>query len=257
MKTFLVVLLLIAFGTQSSLLFGQATEQKTEAKPEVKIETPPTDKVTTTPVDRDDSWWAKRHQAKLKAKTKMGEVDLLMIGDSITQSWEGSGKAVWKQYYSNRKALNIGFSGDRTEHVIWRLQHGAMDDITPKLAVVMIGTNNTGHRMDAAKDTAAGVKDILNEVTKRSPKTKVLLVGVLPRGEKPADKMRVRNEEINKIIKTYADEKQVWYLDVADKFLDKEGVLPKSLMPDFLHPKEKGYEIWAEAMEPMIKKLMK
>ena len=256
MKKFVVVLMWIAIGTQSSFLFGQATEQKTESKPKVKTESPVTDNITTTPVDRDAPWWPKRHAAKLKAKQKMGQVDLLMIGDSITQGWEARGKQVWKKYYSERKALNIGFSGDRTEHVIWRLQNGAMDGIMPKLAVVMIGTNNTGHRMDAAKDTAAGVKEILKEVQKRSPKTKILLVGVFPRGHKSSDEKRVRNVEINKIIKTYADEKQIWYMDFDEKFLDENGVLPKDLMPDSLHPNKKGYEIWAEAMEPMIKKLM-
>ena len=252
----MVILLLIAFGTQPSFIFGQATQSKPESKPDVKSESPASEKITTTPVAREAPWWPQRHEAKLKAKKKMGQVDLLMIGDSITQSWEGRGKGVWKKYYSARKPLNIGFSGDRTEHVIWRLQNGEMDDITPKLAVVMIGTNNTGHRMDAAEDTAAGVKEVLNEVKKRSPKTKILLVGVFPRGQKPADEKRVRNEELNKIIKTYADEKQIWYLDVADKFLDEDGVLPKELMPDFLHPNRKGYQIWAAAMEPMIKKLM-
>lgn len=202
-------------------------------------------------------WWMPRHEQKLKEKAAMDTVDLLMIGDSITHGWENGGKSVWDKYYAKRNALNIGFSGDRTEQVLWRLQHGAVDGISPKLAVVMIGTNNTGHRQDPAEETAAGVKAILDELKQRLPNTKVLLLGVFPRGASSDDPLRKLNRAINKIISEYDDGQRVHYLDVSDAFLEEDGTLPKSVMPDLLHPNAQGYQLWAKAMEPKLAELMK
>ena len=217
--------------------------------------------LSITPMVQDAKWavkwWMPRHEEKLAERKKMEQVDLLFIGDSITHSWESAGKEVFKKYYQNRNTLNIGFSGDRTEHVLWRIQDGAIDDIDPKLAVMMIGTNNTGHRMDPAEDTALGIKFILSELKQRLPKTKVLLLGIFPRDAGNDGKHRVRNTEINNLIKQYADNQRVYYLDISGKFLKEDGSLPKEIMPDLLHPNATGYQIWAEAMEPMIEKLMK
>ena len=201
-------------------------------------------------------WWMPRHKEKLTERKAMKQVDLLFVGDSITHGWEKAGKKTFDKFYADRNTLNIGFSGDRTEHVLWRFQNGAIDDIDPKLAVVMIGTNNTGHRMDPADETALGIQFILSELKERLPDTKVLLLAVFPRDADATGKHRVRNDEINERISKFADEKRVFFLDIADKFLDDEGVLPKSVMADLLHPGAEGYRIWAEAMEPMIKKLM-
>ena len=201
-------------------------------------------------------WWMPRHEAKLAQRKSMKQLDLLMVGDSITHGWENKGKPVWDQFYASRNALNIGFSGDRTEHVIWRFQNGAIDDINPKLAVLMIGTNNTGHRKENPEHTAIGIRRVIDELHLRLPNTKLLLLGVFPRGADKEDELRKINDQINEIISGYADEKKVWYLDISDQFLEDSNVLPKSLMPDLLHPNEKGYEVWANAMEPMIKKLL-
>jgi lysophospholipase L1-like esterase len=201
-------------------------------------------------------WWLPRHEQKLKDLAKMGDVDLLMIGDSITHGWENTGKQVWDQYYGDRKAFNLGFSGDRTEQVLWRLEHGAVKGISPKLAVVMIGTNNAGHRQDPAEETAAGIEAIVKDLRQRLPETKILLLGIFPRGEKPDDKLRRLNDETNETIARLADDEQVVYLDLSETFLDDEGLLPKSVMPDLLHPNEQGYQKWAAAMEPTIRKLM-
>jgi len=202
------------------------------------------------------SWWMPRHKEKLAERKKMDKVDLLFVGDSITHGWEQSGKAVFNKYYKDRNTLNIGFSGDRTEHVLWRFENGAIDDIDPKLAVVMIGTNNTGHRMDPADETTLGIETIVSDLKQRLPKTKVLLLAVFPRDETATGEHRVRNDEINERIKKLANNKDVFFLDIGDKFLDEDGNLPKKIMPDLLHPNAEGYKIWAEAMEGMIKKLM-
>jgi lysophospholipase L1-like esterase len=201
-------------------------------------------------------WWQPRHDQKLADLKKMEKVDLLMIGDSITHGWEGRGKKVWDEYYSKRNAFNIGFSGDRTEHVLWRLQHDAIKGIAPKLAVIMIGTNNTGHRQDPAEETAAGIKAIISELEKQVPETKVLLLAVFPRGAKSDDPLRQLNTGINEIIAGYADDKRVFFLDINAEFLEDDGTLPKSVMPDLLHPQEAGYATWAKAMEPTIARLM-
>lgn len=201
-------------------------------------------------------WWRPRHDQKLADLKKMEKVDLLMIGDSITHGWEGAGKKVWDEFYAHRHAFNIGFSGDRTENVLWRLQHGAVQGISPKLAVIMIGTNNTGHRQDPAEETAAGIKAIIAELQKQLPETKILLLAVFPRGAKSDDPLRKLNSDINRIIAQYEDGKTVFFLNINSEFLENDGTLPKSVMPDLLHPKEAGYATWAKAMEPKIAELL-
>lgn len=206
-------------------------------------------------------WWLPRHEQKLadaKAiKDKGGKIDLLFIGDSITQGWEKEGAAVWEKHYAKRNAFAIGFGGDRTENVLWRFQHGALENMSPKLVVMMIGTNNTGHRHENPATTAAGIKNLLNQLRQRLPDTKVLLLAVFPRDEKPDGQLRQINNGVNALIKDYADNKTVFFADINSVFLTKEGVLPKDIMPDLLHPNEKGYELWAKALEPHLQKLLK
>ena len=201
-------------------------------------------------------WWQPRHEQKLADKKQQGQVDLLMIGDSITHGWEGAGKPVWDKYYAKRKAFNIGFSGDRTEQVLWRIDHGEVDAISPRLAVIMIGTNNTGHRQDRPEHTAAGIQAIVQRLRKKLPQTKILLLAIFPRGAQPNDKLRQINDAINERISKFADDKHVFYLDINDTFLAKDGTLPKSIMPDLLHPNREGYEMWAQSMESKIAQLM-
>ena len=190
------------------------------------------------------------------ALAKKGDVDLLFIGDSITHSWENGGKAVFEKYYAPRKTLNLGYSGDRTEHVLWRLLNGELPpEVDPKVAVIMIGTNNTGHSMQPAAETAAGIRAIVGLLRDRRPEMEILLLGVFPRGALPDDKMRKRNEEINALAKTYADGEKIHYLDVSGSFLDADGGLPKTVMPDALHPNPNGYAIWAKAMEGKVAEL--
>ena len=202
----------------------------------------------------DEKWWRERDNAKTEA-AKEGAAELAFIGDSITQGWEGPGKDVWEEFYADRKPINLGFSGDRTEHVIWRLQHGNLAKIKPKVAVMMIGTNNTGHTLQPPEQVAAGVRRILEILSERSPQTKVLLLGVFPRGEQPHDKYRLNNVAINQFIRRFADDERVFYRDIGKVFLNEDGVLPREIMPDLLHLSPKGYRLWAEAIEPYLKEL--
>ena len=174
-------------------------------------------------------------------------MDLLFLGDSITDGSAGGGKAVWEKNYAPLKAANFGIGGDQTQHVLWRIQNGELDGIKPKVAVLMIGTNNLGGNTD--EEIADGIKAIVAELHKQTPETKLLLLGVFPRGIKANDSNRARIKNINSIIAKLDDGgKTVKYLDIGDKFLEADGTLPKSIMPDALHPNGKGYEIWAEAI---------
>jgi beta-glucosidase len=200
-------------------------------------------------------WWQPRHEQKLAMAAK-GDIDLIFIGDSITQGWEQEGKTVWDEYYADRKALNLGFSGDRTENVIWRLQNGEVDGLQPKLVVLKIGTNNTGHRQDPPALTAKGVKAIIHELQGRVPSAEILLLGVLPRGETSEDPLRQINDKLNPMLEKLGEKKGVHYLDIGSAFLDEEGHLSKEIMPDLLHLSPQGYAIWAEQMEATLKSLL-
>ena len=203
---------------------------------------------------KDQDWWKKRHAA-MNQKAKKNH-DLLFIGDSITQGWEGSGKGTWDKFYGNRKTLNLGISGDRTEHVIWRLDNGNLkNQKKAKVAVIMIGTNNTGHKLQDPTEVKDGIGRIISTVRARCPQAKILLLGIFPRGVNPDDPKRKNNVEINELVSKFHNGERIHYLNISDKFLTKEGVLTKEIMPDALHPKQKGYEIWAEAIEPKLKEL--
>lgn len=200
------------------------------------------------PAPREGKW--KDRFERINDRAKQGNVDLIFIGDSITQGWEGNGKDVWARYYGGRNAMNAGIGGDRTQHVLWRLEHGNIDGISPKLAVVMIGTNNA--KPDEPKDTAAGVTAIVRKLQEKLPQTKVLLLAIFPRGATPNDPLRLKNDEVNQIIKNLDDGSKVRYLDIGDKFLATDGTLSREIMPDLLHLSGKGYEIWAESIEPEV-----
>ncbi len=207
-----------------------------------------------TPVSRPEKRWQDRQNA-LNERVKQGNADLIFIGDSITQNWEGKGKEVWKKYYDKRNAVNLGISGDQTQHVLWRLENGNIKGISPKLAIVMIGTNNSNGRQKP-EDIAAAVKLIVEKLRDKLPQTKVLLLGIFPRGADDQDPRRQVNMKVNEIISQQADNNMIFYLDIGDKFLEPDHKLSKEIMPDLLHPDAKGYEIWAEAVEPAVAKLM-
>ncbi|HVG01744.1 MAG TPA: GDSL-type esterase/lipase family protein [Nitrospira sp.] len=200
-------------------------------------------------------WWNARH-ADVLLRLQQEHVNLLMIGDSITQGWNGDGQRVWAAYYGHRQAVNLGFSGDRTEQVLWRLQHGEIDGISPKVAVVMIGTNNSGARMDPPEQTAAGIHAILTVLRANLPETRVLLLGIFPRGATATDPLRQLNGAINVRLRQFAATQCVFYLDIGDLFVDAEGQLKSDLMPDLLHVSERGYRVWAEGMEDRLKVLL-
>jgi lysophospholipase L1-like esterase len=210
----------------------------------------------------------KRHESFNEISEK-GEAQLVFLGDSITHGWEGKGKASWEKHWAPLKAANFGIGGDRTEHVLWRLEHGNFDGLKPKAIVLMIGTNNTGHQGRPQKElngavyectaeqTAEGIKTILGQLRKKCPDAKILVLGIFPRGANKEDKFRQQNEATNAIVKGYADGQKIFFLDVGAKFLEPDGTLSKTIMPDLLHPNEKGYEIWTSAIKTDVTALLR
>jgi lysophospholipase L1-like esterase len=207
-------------------------------------------------VQRNDSF-----NARAKQGAQKGDIGVVFLGDSITEAWGGPGKEVWKQRYEGRKAVNFGIGGDRTQHVIWRVENGNLEGLAkpkegrpPRLVVLMIGTNNTGS--DSAEEIAAGIGAVVKAVRKKLPGTPVLLLGVFPRGEKVDDPLRSKIADINSRISLLDDGEKVVYLDIGEKFVGEGGAISKEIMPDSLHLSPKGYEIWGEAIQATMARML-
>ncbi|MGI9239731.1 MAG: GDSL-type esterase/lipase family protein, partial [Verrucomicrobiales bacterium] len=167
---------------------------------------------------------------------------------------EAGGKRIWDQYYEKRNAVNLAISGDRTEHVLWRLENGNIDGISPKLAVLMIGTNN--HSSSPPDVTARDIRLIVDKLRRKLPGTKVLVLGIFPRGANDDDTARQKNMRVNGLIANIGDgDEMVYFRDIGDAFLDGRR-MRGDLIPDGAHPNERGYAAWAEAMEPLISELL-
>jgi lysophospholipase L1-like esterase len=194
--------------------------------------------------------------AKFVERAKQGNVGVLFLGDSITRGWDKAPQ-VWAKYYEPLHAANFGIGGDRTQHVLWRIENGELDGISPKVVVLMIGTNNSN--TDPPGRIAMAVEKIVQEIRAKLPKTKVLLLGVFPRNkttDKPEQMTTIR--QINETIAKLDDGgKTVKYLDIGDKFLGPDGKVPEAIFPDGLHPNAKGYQIWADAMQGTLEEMMK
>ena len=206
----------------------------------------------TKPVPRNE--WMVQHES-FNAVAAKGDVDVVFLGDSITNGWRGAGKVMWAERFAPLKAANFGIGGDRTQHVLWRVQNGNFAGITPKAVVLMIGTNNTGS--DTAPQIAEGIEAIVKEIQTLSPTTKVLLLAVFPRAENPDHPSRAKIAEINSIIAKLDDGEKVVFLDIGQKFLQPDGTLSKEIMPDFLHLSPAGYQIWADAIQEKLAALLK
>jgi lysophospholipase L1-like esterase len=210
----------------------------------------------TDPVPRPDEGW-KTRQKLLNQRAADGgrSAEVIFIGDSITQGWEGEGKAVWERYYAPRKAINLGIGGDRTQHVLWRLDNGNLDGLAPRAAVVMIGTNNSNGDDNSVAQIADGVAAIVAKLRAKLPQTKILLLGIFPRSENPSNQ-RGKLLQVNQILRRLADGQWVHWLDIGHLFVTEQGLIPRDLMPDYLHLSPKGYSLWADSIEEKLTSLM-
>ena len=235
-----------------------------------------------TPTDRlEISWWALRHNAIVDAVRAHTDAQLLLIGDSITQNYDKADPPdedflpIWKQFYEPRRALNLGFSGDTTANVLWRITHGEIDGLRPRVAIILIGTNNTGHAHQTAEQTEAGIDNIIAILSQRLPQTRLLLVGILP-SDVSAEKTAADQAVNAYLAKTYGkntgrnahlgvnQDPRVTFLDISSVFMTSPGVLNTGIFYDPrlpahgkpLHPDTVGQSKMAEAIEPVLAKLM-
>lgn len=215
----------------------------------------------SAPIPKPDARFKTKHESFL-ARAAQGPVGLLFLGDSITEGW-GKAPAIWEKYYGKYQPANFGIGGDTTQNVIWRIENGELDNVKPKVVVLMLGTNNTGSHN--AQQIAAADKKIVGMIRKKLPEAKVLVLAVFPRGPRKnrdgsmddgVKKMEIINA-VNKELAKLADGKNVFFLDINAKFLGADGKIPNDIMPDQLHPNVAGYQIWADAMQPTLEKLLK
>lgn len=228
-------------------------------------ENPNTAVIAAPACEKDFYNWTERHDAVCQAIREQ-PVKLVFVGDSITHLWGGtptpnkqSGDKVWQEFYTPRNAINMGFGWDRTQQALWRIENGEFEGITPEVAVVLIGTNNlTGHnvRENTDPEIVAGVSAVCAAIRKKSPQTKVLLLGLLPRGAEPMGTHRTRIQAINTELAKLNGQNGITYLDIGPKLLDETGKFLAGVAPDNLHLSESGYRIWAESMEPTLAKLL-
>jgi (4-O-methyl)-D-glucuronate---lignin esterase len=196
-----------------------------------------------------------RHEGFV-ATAKAGNIDLLLHGDSITDWWQlETNRPVFDKYFGNIRTANFAVAGDTTQGVLWGLRNGEGQGFQPKAVMLMIGTNNTGQY--TAPEIAEGVGAVVMELRRNFPSAKILLLAIFPRGV-PGDPVRDKIAEVNQIISRLDDKKNVFYMDIGQRFLDDKGAfLPDSFRPDNLHPQAKGYEIWGEAVSAKLAELMK
>jgi lysophospholipase L1-like esterase len=255
-RTLLLALAILTLGLLIGVPLAPAgQDKKAEEKPAAQEKKGNT-AIVPTPFQ------PKRHEGFL-AVAKKGDIDILFMGDSITDGWRTGGKAVFEKYFAPLKTANFGIGGDKTQGVLWRMENGELEGYTPKLMMLMIGTNNIGGVKKDGTTTgntpaeiAEGIKAIVDKFRGKFPQAKVLLLGVFPRNVSPDSAQRKAVNDINKIIAKFDDGKNVRYLDIGDKFLAKDGTLPKDIMPDALHPNLRGYEIWAEAVLPTVNEMI-
>ena len=250
MKRSNLLLLAIVIGIVSVFQSGRVEAQDKEAAAERHH--------AVVPAPRIADWWFARHAKNIGEMSKK-EIDLMLIGDSITHGMDedGIGAKVWREKFVPRKAINLGFGGDRTQHVLWRLDHLPKPKKAPKVAMVLIGTNNIGWGSDTPKQAADGIKAVAQKLKDLYPEMKIVVLAVFPRRNEPDHRFRKQINEINSLLPDLLKGMEnVTLLDIGPNFVDDKGFLLKGIMPDTTHPSEKGYEIWAKAVDPVLKKLL-
>ena len=228
----------------------------------------PTENITTTKIAENPAalsvkgegeWWLERHQYILSRLSKNPE--LILIGNSILHSLDSEDRQeVWGKYLDQYQTVNMGISGDRTENVIWRLQNGSLENIGPKVAVILIGTNNTdgNHYLNIStpEELAGGIWKICEILEEKLPDTKILIMGILPYGYKPNHRNNV-NKATNSLISKFPEKNpNIHYTDIGKVYLDNEGKVRVELMPDYLHPNPEGNLLMLEALENEIERMM-
>ena len=167
---------------------------------------------------------------------------------------------MWQEFYGQRKCINLGVSGDQTQHVLWRFEQGQLDGIKAKAAVVMIGTNNSNNNRAGVEDYSTGdilegVQAIVQQIRTRQPDTKIILLGIFPRGQ-TFSPQRGKILQVNQALARLDDGKNIFHIDFGSQLIENDGSISRTMMRDYLHPGEAGYKIWANAIEPKLKEFL-
>jgi beta-glucosidase len=208
--------------------------------------------VLVAPEPREAASPVKRFQ-EIDAAVKTQPYDALFLGDSLTERWDPT---LWRENLARRGVLNAGVNGDRTEHLIWRLDHGNLAGPPPRVAIVLIGTNDLAAGRDAA-DAAEGVRTVLTRLLSRWPHTRILLLGLWPRGATPADRLRQKVGQVNDKIQHCGDNESVYYADIGGVLLDYRGELSRAIAPDLLHPSAAGYARLTPVLDRLLDPLLR
>lgn len=202
--------------------------------------------------------WDRRHETVL-VRNQAINPELVFIGDSITHFWggepnerKGRGEDSWKAMVGSHVASNLGFGFDYIDNAYYRVQHGELDGITPRVIVVLLGTNNLGHRKDSAETCAENMRAFLALVRRKSPKAKLLLLGILPRGDAQLNSVIAAT---NRLYSQMADDKHTWFADLTETFLPVGHTVSKELMPDGVHPSAKGYQLLGARIKAELEKM--
>jgi lysophospholipase L1-like esterase len=187
------------------------------------------------------------------ARASAGPIGILFLGDSITQGWSTTGVDVWHKDFAADDPANFGIAGDRTQNLLWRIDNGELDRISPRVVVLLIGTNNTDYSWE---EIARADEKIVREIRQKLPKSRLLLLGIFPREFSPADPVREKIRNVNIALSHMENGTSIRYLDIGNKFLSPTGTANMELLPDFLHPSKPGYQIWADAMRPLLHEMM-
>ncbi len=205
------------------------------------------------PVPQPRAWWAEHHKRINLEVKERGDAELIFVGDSLTSLWRFNGRRTWRRYYAQRDALNLGAAGDQIQHTLWRLQNGNLQGLSPRLAVLMVGVNNI---YQPVKHVVSGLRLTVNYLRRRLPRTRLLVLGILPFGERPG-RQRIKIKQVNRALAAMADGRWIHFLDIGHLFVEPNGSLTPGLMThDFLHLNPLGYELWAGAMEPKLVQLL-
>lgn len=199
--------------------------------------------------------WLAQHESFLKL-SREDHLDLLLLGDSITEGWD-SAPDVWNAHFAGHPVANFGISGDTTQNLLWRITEGGeLSGLSPKAVVLLVGTNNLDLRNDSAEDIALGIGAIVRVLRQNLPDSKVLILGIFPRGATRDASLRQRIIQTNHAIARLADSNAIYFLDIGTRFVSENGDLPAEVMPDAVHLSPKGYAIWADAMQPVLEALI-